>query len=206
MTGIEVPGPEPDWQPATEPPYDIGKNPAYQYSVWEHSAPLFQMIGVLALPVQPVAHRLRLHVERSWDGLDELDVVLFRLDGFSFAISKHDGPLGVSCVWLTQPHEQADKALDTLLEVVGIDEEAVTFRGDPREEPAEQQTDTARDVGSPNGVSGTTLPTSLWARFRRAIGATSPHQPAPDTGTSRPARAEGQALPCRSQTVQPVKR
>ncbi len=125
MTDIEVPGPEPDWQPATQPPYYTGKNPAHQYSVWEHSAPLFQMVGALALPVQPVAQRLRLHVERSWDGLDELDVVLFRLDGFSFAISKHDGnPLGVSYVWLTQPHEQADKALDTLLEVVEMGEEA----------------------------------------------------------------------------------
>ncbi|MFE1416717.1 hypothetical protein ACFW6F_38870 [Streptomyces sp. NPDC058746] len=174
MTEVEIPGPEPDWQLATQPPYGTGKNPAYQYSIWEHSAPLFQMIGVLALSVQPVAQRLRLHVERSWDGLDELDVVLFRLDGFSFAISKHDGnPLGVSYVWLTQPHEQADMALDTLLAVVGIDEEAVTFRGDPREDPAEQ-TATARDAGSPDGVSGTTLPTSLWARFRRAIGTTSP--------------------------------
>ncbi|GGR87396.1 hypothetical protein GCM10010252_27690 [Streptomyces aureoverticillatus] len=81
MTEIEVPGPEPDWQPAAQPPYYTGKNPAYQYSVWEHSAPLFQMIGGLALPVQPVAQRLRLHVERSWDGLDDLDVVLFRLKG-----------------------------------------------------------------------------------------------------------------------------
>uniref|UniRef100_A0AAU2VGL5 Uncharacterized protein n=1 Tax=Streptomyces sp. NBC_00003 TaxID=2903608 RepID=A0AAU2VGL5_9ACTN len=70
MTDIEVPGPEPDWQPATQPPYYTGKNPAHQYSVWEHAAPLFRMVGALALPVQPVAQRLRLHVERSWDGLD----------------------------------------------------------------------------------------------------------------------------------------
>ncbi|MFJ3912336.1 hypothetical protein [Streptomyces vinaceus] len=173
MTEIEVPGPESDWQPATQPPCYTGKNPVYQYSVWEYSAPLFQMIGVLALPVQPVAHRLRLHVERSWDGLDDLDVVMFRLEGFSFAISKHDGnPVGVSCVWLTQPHEQADRALDTLLEVVGIGEEAVVFRGDPREDPA-QRTATAQDVDSPDEVSGVTLPISLRARLRRAIGMTS---------------------------------
>lgn len=76
---IEVPGPDPDWQPATRPPYYTGKNPASQYSLWEHSVPLFQMIGALELSVQPVAERLRLHVERSWDALDELDVVLFRL-------------------------------------------------------------------------------------------------------------------------------
>ncbi|WP_240805666.1 hypothetical protein [Streptomyces sp. A1547] len=163
MTESEVPGPEPDWQPATQPPYYTGKNPAHQYSVWEHSAPLFQMVGALALPVQPVAQRLRLHVERSWDGLDELDVVLFRLDGFSFAISKHDGnPLGVSYVWLTQPHEQADKALDTLLEGVGIGEEAVAFRGGPCD-PA-QRTATAQDAGSPDEASGVTFPNFLWAR------------------------------------------
>ncbi|MEX0172026.1 hypothetical protein [Streptomyces sp. LMG1-1-1.1] len=176
MTEIEIPGPEPDWQPATQPPYYTGKNPAHQYSVWEHVAPLFQMIGVLALPVQPIAQRLRLHVERSWDGLDDLDAVLFRLKGFSFAISKHDGnPLGVSYVWLTQPHEQAEQALDTLLEVVGIGEDAVVLRGDAHEEPAEG-TVTARDAAPPGQVSGAALPTSLWARFRRAIGMTSAAQ------------------------------
>ncbi|WP_223838051.1 hypothetical protein [Streptomyces venezuelae] len=128
------------------------------------------MVGVLALPVQPVAQRLRLHVERSWDGVDELEVVLFRLKGFSFAISKHDGnPVGVSYVWLTQPHEQAEKALDTLLEVVGIGEDVVAFRGDAHEDLAER-TAKAQDAGSPDEVSGVALPTSLWARFRRAIG------------------------------------
>ncbi|MFD4177591.1 hypothetical protein [Streptomyces anulatus] len=172
MTEIEVPGPEPDWQPAAQLPYYTGKNPAYQYSVWEHYAPLFQMIGVLALSVQPVAQRLRLHVERSWDGLDELDVVLFRLKGFSFAISKHDGnPVGVSYVWLTEPHEQADKALDTLLEVVGIGEDAVAFRGDAHKDPTEP-TATVHDAGSPDEATDVTLATSLWARFRHAIGRT----------------------------------
>ncbi|WP_405787101.1 hypothetical protein OG753_03630 [Streptomyces sp. NBC_00029] len=176
MTEIEVPGPEADWQPATQPPYYTGKNPAYQYSVWEHSAPLFQMIGALALPVQPVAQRLRLRVERSWDGLDELDVVLFRLEDFSFAISKHDGnPLGVSYVWLTQPHEQADKALNTFLEVLGIGEDAVAFRGDAHDYRAERIA-TSQDADSSDEVSGVTLPTSLWARFRRAIGMTSATQ------------------------------
>ncbi|WP_228184107.1 hypothetical protein [Streptomyces anulatus] len=172
MTDIEVPGPEPDWQPAAQPPYYTGKNPAHQYSVWEHSVPLFQMIGALALPVHPVAQRLRLHVERSWDGLDDLDVVLFRLDGFRFAISKHDGnPLGVSYVWLTQPHEQADKALDTLLEVVGIGEDVVAFRGDAHDFQAERVL-TGQDVDSPDNASGATSPTSLWERFRRALGMT----------------------------------
>ncbi|MGA6171536.1 hypothetical protein ACPEIF_14945 [Streptomyces sp. NPDC012600] len=138
MAEIEVPGPEPDWQPATQPSYGTGRNPAHQFSVWEHSVHLFQMIGVLALPVQPVAERLRLIVERSWDGLDSLDAVLFELRGFGFAISKHDGnPVGVSYVWLTMPHEQADQALDTLLEVVGIGEDAIVFRGNPHEGPGE---------------------------------------------------------------------
>ncbi|MFE5535434.1 hypothetical protein [Streptomyces sp. NPDC056492] len=173
MTDVEVPGPEPDWQPATQPPYDTGKNPAHQYSVWEHSAPLFQLVGALTLPVQPVAQRLRLHVERSWDGLDGLDVVLFRLKGFSFAISKHDGnPLGVSCVWLTEPHEQAGKALDTLLEVVGIGEDVVALRADAHDFRAERVF-TGQDVGSPsNAPSGVTSPTALWERFRRALGMT----------------------------------
>ncbi|MFI1652274.1 hypothetical protein ACH4XT_35815 [Streptomyces avidinii] len=115
-------------------------------------------------------------VERSWDGLDELDVVLFRLDGFSFAISKHDSyPFGFSYVWLTQPHEQADKALDTLLEAVGIGEDAVAFRGDSHDYRAERIA-ASQDAGSPDGVSGVPVPTSLRARFRRAIGMTSATQ------------------------------
>lgn len=176
MTEIEVPGPEPDWQPATQPPYYTGKNPANQYSLWEHSVPLFQMIGALKLPVEPVAKRLRLGVERSWDGLDELDVVLFRLNGFRFAISKHDShPFGFSYVWLTQPHEQAGKALDTLLAVVGIGEDVVAFRGDAHDYRAERIA-TSQAAGSPDEVPGVLMPTSLWARFRRAIGMTSATQ------------------------------
>ncbi|MFK0050000.1 hypothetical protein ACIQU4_39015 [Streptomyces sp. NPDC090741] len=158
MTDTEVPGPEPDWQPATQPPYYTGKNPAFQYSVWEHCVSLFQMIGVVTLPVHPVAQRLRLHVERSWDGLDGLDVVMFRLEGFSFAMSRHDGnPAGVSYVWFTQPHKEADKALDTLLEVVGIGDDVVAFRGDPRESP-------------PAGFCDVAPTTSAWARLRCIIG------------------------------------
>ncbi|MFF3562467.1 hypothetical protein ACFYXS_20745 [Streptomyces sp. NPDC002574] len=120
-----------------------------------------------------MAQRLRLHVERSWDGLDDLDVVLFRLKGFSFAISKHDGnPRGVSYVRLTAPHEQAHKALDTLLEVVGIGEAAVAFRGDAHDVRAEPIA-ASQDAGSPGEVSGVTLSTSLRARLRRAVGRTS---------------------------------
>ncbi|MFF5638217.1 hypothetical protein [Streptomyces sp. NPDC012825] len=136
MAEIEMPGPDPNWQPAVQMPYYTGKNPAYQYSVWERCAPLFQMIGGLVLPVQSVAWRLRLQVERFWDGLDELDVVLFRLKGFSFAISKHDGdPRDIYDVWLTQPHERADEALGALLQVIGIGEDAVAFRGNAHKAP-----------------------------------------------------------------------
>ncbi|GAA2819403.1 hypothetical protein [Streptomyces showdoensis] len=174
MTEIEVPGPEADWQPAAQLPYYTGKNPAYQYSVWEHTAPLFQMIGGLALPVQPVAQRLRLQVERSWDGLDDLDVVLFRLRGFSFAISKHDGnPLGLSFVWLTEPHEQGDKALDILLEVVGIGEEAVAFRGDG-DDLREERTEPSPKADASDKIVGGTPPISLWGRLRRAVGGKAP--------------------------------
>ncbi|MEV0537859.1 hypothetical protein [Kitasatospora sp. NPDC050463] len=40
MTEIAVPGPEPDWQPATRPPYNDGRNPAAQTSLWEATAPV----------------------------------------------------------------------------------------------------------------------------------------------------------------------
>lgn len=45
----------------------------------------------------------------------------------------------------------------------------VAFRGDAHEDPAER-TAAAQDAGSPDEVTDVTLPTSLWARFRRAIG------------------------------------
>ncbi|WP_328391704.1 hypothetical protein OHS81_02100 [Streptomyces sp. NBC_00400] len=116
-------------------------------------------------------------MERSWDGLDALDVVLFRLRGFSFALSEHDGnPAGISLVWLTQRHEDADKALDVLLEVIGIGEEAVAFRGDPDEEPAAQSSVTHEDARRPQGQDpgpdpGDAPGASRWARLRRLFGA-----------------------------------
>ncbi|MGW6872074.1 hypothetical protein [Streptomyces xanthophaeus] len=176
MTETEVPGPEPDWQPAMQPPYSTGKDQAHQYSLWQHSASLFEMIGALAMPVHPVAQRLGLEIERSWDGLDGLDVALFRLHGFSFAISKHDAhPFGYSYVWLTQPHKEADTALDTLLEVVGMGEDAVALRGDADDYRAERIA-TSKDAGSSVEAPDVTLPISLWARFRRALGTSSAAQ------------------------------
>ncbi|WP_367038643.1 hypothetical protein [Streptomyces sp. Je 1-332] len=173
MTPTEIPGPEPDWQPATSPPYYSGNNPAHQWSVWEHCSPLFQMIGGLELSVQLVANRLRLHVERSWDGLDDLDVVLFLLRGFSFAVSKHDGnPAGVSLVWLTQSHEDADKALDALLEVLGVGEGIVAFRGDFRDTSSEPSNTAASERTA--GDVATSGRTSWWARIRRALGTRTP--------------------------------
>ncbi|MFJ3710676.1 hypothetical protein [Streptomyces sp. NPDC090053] len=170
MTAVEVPEPEPDWQEATTPPYGTGKNPAHQWSVWEHCSPTFQMIGVLRLPVRPVARRLRLHVERSWDGLDALDVVLFRLRGYSFALSKHDGsPADVSYVWLTEPHGDADQAWDVLLEVVGIGAEAVAFRGGAHE-GLSVQSSTAREGTESAHIPGNVPERSLRARIRCVIG------------------------------------
>ncbi|MDT0458465.1 hypothetical protein RM550_22470 [Streptomyces sp. DSM 41527] len=124
---------------------------------------------------------------RSWDGLGSLDVVLFRLRGFSFAISEHDGnPAGISLVRLTQPHEDADKALDVLLEVVGIGEEAVAFCGDPDGEPTSQPSAIHEDARRPHGQgqvqgqvqghaqgqdAGNAPGASRWARLRRLFGA-----------------------------------
>ncbi|WP_206743457.1 hypothetical protein [Kitasatospora sp. MBT63] len=47
MTEKVVPGPEPDWQPATGPPYHTGKNPASQVSQWEAAGGPFRMIAGL---------------------------------------------------------------------------------------------------------------------------------------------------------------
>ncbi|MFG2918889.1 hypothetical protein ACGF0D_39155 [Kitasatospora sp. NPDC048298] len=131
MAEIVVPGPEPDWQPATTPPYHVGKNPASQFSLWEAAASTFRMIAGLKPPLDALAARLRLSVERSWEDPGEVDAAVFTIDRRHFALSLMPYGQSETWVWLHRSHEDADGALQVLLDALGLSQDAVVFTGSP---------------------------------------------------------------------------
>ncbi|MFF1871169.1 hypothetical protein [Streptomyces sp. CB03911] len=131
MAEIVVPGPEPDWQPATSPPYNTGRNPAAQSSLWVAAAGSFRMIAGLKPPLEALAARLRLQVERSWEDLGEVDAAVFTVKRLHFALSLMTYGQAETWVWLYHSHEDADGALDVLLDALGLGQDAVVFTGGP---------------------------------------------------------------------------
>ncbi|MFC5644983.1 hypothetical protein [Kitasatospora cinereorecta] len=131
MGEIVVPGPEPDWQPATIPPYGNGRNPASQFSLWEAAAGSFRMIAGLQPPLDVLAARLRLTVERSWEDLGEVDAAVFRIERLNFALSLMTYGQSETWVWLHRTHQDPDAALQILLRALGVGREAIVFTGGP---------------------------------------------------------------------------
>ena len=129
MVEIEVPGPEPDWQPATVPPYHVGKNPAAQISTWQYACSSFKLVAGLKPPLEALAARLRLTVERGWEDLGAVDVALFRIRYVEFALSRLEGK-EYTFVWINQSQEDVEAALGLLLDALGVDREALAFVGD----------------------------------------------------------------------------
>ncbi|MFE3109208.1 hypothetical protein ACFXKJ_32565 [Kitasatospora indigofera] len=131
MAEIVVPGPEPDWQPATSLPYGSGRNPAAQCGLWVAAAGSFRMIAGLRPPLEALAARLRLSVERSWEELGEVDAAVFTIDRRHFALSLMTYGQSETWVWLHRSHEDAGGALDVLLRALGLGQDAVVFTGGP---------------------------------------------------------------------------
>ncbi|MGW4651240.1 hypothetical protein [Kitasatospora sp. NPDC004289] len=132
MAEIVVPGPEPHWQPATVPPYRDGGNPAMQMSLWEEAASGFRMIAGLKPPLDALAARLRLTVERSWEDPGEVDAAMFKIDRRHYALSLMTYGQDETWVWLHRSHiGDDDGALRVLLETLGLDDDAVVFTGGP---------------------------------------------------------------------------
>ncbi|WP_441251817.1 hypothetical protein [Kitasatospora sp. McL0602] len=131
MAQIVVPGPEPDWQPATVPPYYVGRNPAAQSSLWEAAASSFRMIAGLKPPLDALAARLRLTVERSWEDPGEVNAAVFTINRRHFALSLMTYGQDETWVWLHRSHEEEDEALRVLLDALGLEEDAVVFTGGP---------------------------------------------------------------------------
>ncbi|MFD9687039.1 hypothetical protein ACFWXO_14935 [Kitasatospora sp. NPDC059088] len=129
MTAVGVPGPEPDWGPA--PSYQGGNpNPAFQQSMWEYAAGTFRLVAGLQPPLDVLAARLRLTVERGWEDLGPVDVAMFRIGRTSFALSRLGGQVPpCTFVWLSRSVDDPEAALDSLLDALGIGREALAFRG-----------------------------------------------------------------------------
>lgn len=141
----EVPGPEPDWEPAGA--YQGRKrNPALQGSLWDYAAGGFRLVAGLSPSLDALAARLRLDIERSWeDQLGEVAAAMFRIRTIHFALSHNDGhPSPDTKVWVSRDETDVDAALDVLLDALGIGREALTYYLDP-------ETDIFVDLAAPPG-------------------------------------------------------
>ena len=129
MAPVNVPGPEPDWE--TAPSYQGGKrNPAFQQSMWEFAAGSFRVVAGLQPPLETLAARLRLTVERGWEDLGYVDVAMFRIEKTDFALSELEGAaVPYTFVWVSRSVDDVEAALDTVLNALGIGREALAFRG-----------------------------------------------------------------------------
>ncbi|MEU8925507.1 hypothetical protein AB0D10_32020 [Kitasatospora sp. NPDC048545] len=128
MAGVEVPGPESDWERAPE--YQGGKqNPAFQASMWEYAASSFRLVAGLSPSLDVLAARLRLDIERGWEDLGPVDAAMFRIQKIDFALSRLEGsPAPDVFVWVGRAQPDVEVALDVLLDALGIGKEAITFR------------------------------------------------------------------------------
>ncbi|MFB7675852.1 hypothetical protein ACFC26_31045 [Kitasatospora purpeofusca] len=129
MAAVNVPGPEPDWEAA--PSHQGGKrNPAFQQSMWEFAASSFRVVAGLQPPLEALAARLRLTVERGWEDLGYVDVAMFRIEKSDFALSELEGgAVPYTVVWVSRSANDAEAALDTLFNALGIGREALAFLG-----------------------------------------------------------------------------
>ncbi|MFD7733027.1 hypothetical protein ACFV6F_21875 [Kitasatospora phosalacinea] len=131
MATIEVPGPEPDWEEA--PSYQGGKrNPAFQQSLLEHALGTCRAIAGLQVPLEPLAARLRLVVERGWEDLGYASAAMFMIGRTCFGLSRTDGDT-YTLVHVDRAVTDHEAALATLFAALGIDSTALAFRGTPED-------------------------------------------------------------------------
>lgn len=127
MPDIEIPGPEPDWQPATMLGYYVGKNPAYQVSVWMYLSKFFKVAAGLRTPITPLAERLRLSLEHTWVDPGPVDVAVFQIQRIDFAFSWSEGGSEYTAVWLDKTQEDVGAALGVLADALGVNRDAIVL-------------------------------------------------------------------------------
>ncbi|MEU8927597.1 hypothetical protein AB0D10_42955 [Kitasatospora sp. NPDC048545] len=82
---------------ASNETYQDGGNPAAQFSLWEAAGGAFRTIAGLKPPLDALAARLRLSVQRSREQLGEVDAALSTIDRRHFALGPV--PYGQSETW-----------------------------------------------------------------------------------------------------------
>ncbi|MEV0537860.1 hypothetical protein [Kitasatospora sp. NPDC050463] len=88
------------------------------------------MIAGLKPPLEALATRLRLTVERGWEDLGEVDAAVFTVERLHFALSLMTYGQTETWAWLHRSHEDTDEALDILLRALGLGREALVFTGE----------------------------------------------------------------------------
>ncbi|MET7390521.1 hypothetical protein ACFYPT_38550 [Streptomyces sp. NPDC005529] len=128
MPAVEPPGPEPGWAPATRYQGE-NRNPALQFSMWDHAAGSFRLVAGLSPSLDLLAARLWLTIEQSWEELGPVRVALFSIQEIDFALHRpEDNPCPDVFVWISRAQADTDAALNVLLGALGIGTEAITFR------------------------------------------------------------------------------
>jgi hypothetical protein len=102
--------------------------------MWEFAASSFRVVAGLQPPLDALAARLRLTIERGWEDLGHVDVAMFRIKETDFALSELEGAaVPYTLVWVSRSVEDSEAALDTLLGALGIGRGALAFRGNMEE-------------------------------------------------------------------------
>ncbi|MFD7914601.1 hypothetical protein ACFV30_28425 [Streptomyces sp. NPDC059752] len=120
MTPIEsIPPPEEDWEAATA--YQGGKqNPVSQRSSWEFAVHDYEVVARLKSPIGPIAARLRLSLERTWEDVGDVDVAMFHISGMYFALSAFvDSDDSIVRIRRGQAEEEC---MTLLLATLGVDD------------------------------------------------------------------------------------
>lgn len=122
---VDVPEPEEGWESAVVL-MGRGGNPASQNSLWWHAAGHFRAVARLSAPLDALAHRLRLTIERSWDTLGEVSLALFEIQRIHFGLVTLDTDADPRVlVFVGLDHPDYVSALEILREALGIGPEAV---------------------------------------------------------------------------------
>ncbi|GHE73611.1 hypothetical protein GCM10017778_68630 [Streptomyces vinaceus] len=114
-------------------PTSKNPNPAWQTSMWWYVSGLFRVVAGLAPSLDSVAGRLKLTTERGWEELSPVDVAMIQIRGVHFALHRMEySPMTDTIVSVINETDDDEAAIDILLDALGIEREALTFRGDLR--------------------------------------------------------------------------
>jgi hypothetical protein len=106
------------------------RNPVDQFGLWDILSTWFVRAFMVRQPIEELAGRFRIELEKSWDQLDDVKAAYIRVRRESYAIVRHLGYPGPGTeVWLIRDGHSED-AIPFFLETFGLTEEDVLWRDD----------------------------------------------------------------------------